>query len=69
MDPALEKRALATRKETDKVIRLSTKRWAHKLTKEKCWPEGKSLKGFQRWMNKSFEYFENQCQYIKVETR
>jgi len=51
-------RALATRVETDTVLRTGVKRWAAKLEKAGLMPPGKSLEGFQKWMKKSFEYKE-----------
>ena len=49
-------RALATRIETETVLRTGVKRWAAKLKKKGLMPKGKSLEGFEKWMKKSFEY-------------
>jgi hypothetical protein len=53
-DTSIKKGGKATRKQKTLKANEGVKQWAKRLTKQKKWPEGKSLEGFEKWLSSSY---------------
>ena len=53
-DTSKKKASKSTRKQKTLKANEGVKQWAKRLTKQKKWPEGKSLEGFEQWLSSSY---------------